>query len=60
MTLKDTLTKKIRLRVTGYSQGAYYYVLSKRRLLMQYKTMASYRTKTLLLELVSSGHEKIF
>ena len=37
VTLKYTATKKMKLRVTGYSQGEYYYVLSKRGLLIQYK-----------------------
>ena len=29
VTRKDAATKKMRLRVTGYSQGEYYYALSQ-------------------------------
>ena len=37
VTLKDAATKNMRLRVTGYSQGEYYYVLSQRGSIIQYK-----------------------
>ena len=37
VTRKDAATKKMRLRVTGYSQGEYYYTLSQRGSIIQYK-----------------------
>ena len=37
VTLKDAATKNMRLRVTGYSQGKYYYVLSLQGSIIQYK-----------------------
>ena len=37
ITLKDAATKNMRLRVTGYSQGEYYYVLSLQGSIIQYK-----------------------
>ena len=36
-TLKDTTNKKMRFRVTRYSQGQYYYALSSRGQIIQYK-----------------------
>ena len=35
--IRDAAAKKMRLRVTGYSQGKYYYALSLRGLIMLYK-----------------------
>ena len=35
--LKAAVTKKLRLRVTGYSQAEYYYTLSNRGMIMSYK-----------------------
>ena len=35
--LKAAATKKLRLRVTGYSQAEYYYTLSNRGMIMSYK-----------------------
>ena len=35
--LKAAATKKMRLRVTGYSQVEYYYTLSKKGMIMSYK-----------------------
>ena len=47
-TLTDATTKKIRLRDSGYSQGEYYYVLSKSRLLMQYKNYGISKDKNIV------------
>ena len=35
--LKAAATKKMRLRVTGYSQAEYYYTLSNKGIIMSYK-----------------------
>ena len=35
--LKSSATKKLRLRVTGYSQAEYYYILSNKGMIMSYK-----------------------
>ena len=35
--LKVAATKKLRLRVTGYSQAEYYYTLSKKGMIMSYE-----------------------
>ena len=35
--LKTAGTKKLRLKVTGYSQAEYYYTLSNRGMIMSYK-----------------------
>ena len=37
VTLKDAAIKKMRLSVTGYSQGEYYYALSQRGSIIRYK-----------------------
>lgn len=47
VALKDAATKKMRLKVTGYSQGEYYYVLPKRGLLMQYENYGISKDKTI-------------
>ena len=35
--LKAAATKKLRLRVTGYSQAEYYYTLSNKGMIISYK-----------------------
>ena len=37
LKLKTAATKKLRLRVIGYSQAEYYYILSNRGMIMSYK-----------------------
>ena len=38
VTLKDAANKKMMIRVTGCSQGEYYYILSQRGSIIQYKS----------------------
>ena len=45
VTLKDAATKKMRLSVTGYSQGEYYYALSQRGSIIQYKNYGIPKTR---------------
>ena len=39
--LKAAATKKVRLRVTGYSRAEYYYTLSNKGMTMSYKNYSS-------------------
>ena len=45
--LKDAVAKKIRLRFTRYSQGEYYFALSLRILIMQYKNYGIAKDKNI-------------
>ena len=45
--IKDAATKKIRLMVTGYLQGQYYYALSSHGVIMQYKNYGITKNKNI-------------
>ena len=45
--LKDATTKKMRLRMTGYSQGEYYYAMLQCGLIMQYKNYGITKDKNI-------------
>ena len=48
ITLKQTATKKMKLRETGYCQGEYLYTLSRRGLIMSYKEYGISKNKDIL------------
>ena len=47
LTLKDAAIKTMRLMVTGYSQGKYYYALLQRGSIMQYKNYGITKVKNI-------------
>ena len=47
VTRKDAATKKMRLRVTGYSQGEYYYALSQWGSIIQHKNYGITKDKNI-------------
>ena len=56
--LKAAATKKLRLRVIGYSQVEYYYNLSNRGMIMSYiKTMVYLKKLILQLRLIMNRYE---
>ena len=54
--LKKSCYKKIRLRVMGYSQTEYYYLLSNKGMIMSYKNYSISKEVVLLLKLIMNGH----
>ena len=51
VTRKDATTKKMRLRVTGYSQDEYDYALSQRGSIIQYKIHGITKDKNIAAEI---------
>ena len=47
LTLKDAAIKTMRLMVTGYFQGKYYYALLQRGSIMQYKNYGITKVKNI-------------